>query len=48
MPVSSFFFVSTGMTGSPPAWNAVTRPAMYSNWALRSGCCLPSIVLLVP
>src|SRR5674476_1163924 len=47
-PTSSFFLVSTLITGSPavrccPAWSL-----RWENWASRSGCCPPSIVLALP
>ena len=41
---SSFFLVSTEMTGSPAAWNAFTSALMCSNCALRSGWPVPSRV----
>ena len=37
-PISSFFLVSTLMVGHPAAANAACWVAIYSNWALRSGC----------
>src|ERR1039457_5282840 len=40
--MSSFFFVSTEITGQPFPRNRFVNPLMYSNWALRSGCCWPS------
>ena len=46
-PTSSFFLVSTEITGSPAAWNAFTSALMCSNWALRSGWLAPSRVLLL-
>src|SRR5271166_1487145 len=45
-PTSSFFFVSTEITGWPAAWNAFTSALMYSNCASRSGWLTPSRVLL--
>ena len=48
LPTSSFFFVSTEMTGSAADWNAGTCALMYRNWASRSGCCFPSTVLALP
>src|SRR5664280_2297746 len=47
-PTSSRLFASTEITGSPPAWNALTCALMYRNWASRSGCCLTSTVLALP
>ena len=45
-PTNSFFFVSTEITGWPPLdESARTCRLMYSNWALRSGCDVPSRVL---
>ena len=44
-PTSSFFLVSTLITGSPVALNAVACALRYPNCASRSGCWLPSIVL---
>jgi hypothetical protein len=44
-PRISFFLVSTESAGSPRRWRALTRLAMCSNWALRSGCWFPSRVL---
>ena len=44
-PTSSFFFVSTEITGCCAAKAAVTVALMYSNWALRSGLWLPSMTL---
>ena len=41
----SFFFVSTEMTGRFWAKNFFVCSFTYSNCALRSGCCRPSIVL---
>ena len=38
-PSNSFFFVSMLITGSPAAWYSCRSRAMFSNWALRSGCC---------
>ena len=43
-PTSSFFLVSTEITGSPAARNAETCRAIASNWPSRSGCALPSRV----
>jgi hypothetical protein len=40
-----FFLVATEMTGWPLVWNLRTCRLMCSNWALRSGCELPSRVL---
>src|SRR5271167_3814466 len=45
LPISSFFFVSTEMTGWPAAWAAITCALMCSNCALRSGWLVPSCVL---
>src|SRR5579872_3588381 len=47
-PTSSFFLVSTEITGWPRRWNTRTSPLMCSNWALRSGCDAPSRVLRLP
>src|SRR5271163_4702083 len=47
-PTCSFFLASTLTTGSPAARNPAARPLIYRNWASRSGCCLPSIVIEVP
>src|SRR6266513_5476553 len=44
-PISSFFLVSTLITGSAVAWWALTCSLMYRNWASRSGCRVPSRVL---
>src|SRR5262245_57675233 len=43
--MSSFFLVSTEMTGSPLACAATTFVLMCSNCALRSGWCAPSSAL---
>src|SRR6516162_1008374 len=45
LPISSFFFVSTEMTGCCRTCAATTFALMYSNWALRSGWCDPSSAL---
>jgi hypothetical protein len=45
IPTNSFFLVSTEIAGSPWRRYARTRALMCSNWALRSGCRVPSIVL---
>src|SRR6266511_862630 len=47
-PTSSFFLVSTLITGSPAARYCPARALRYRNWASRSGCCVPSNVLRVP
>lgn len=44
----SFFFVSTDTAGRFPRWQARTRRARCSNWALRSGWSVPSRVLQLP
>src|SRR5262249_42355764 len=44
-PTNSFFFVSTEITGWQRFWKRRAWALMYSNWALRSGCCRPSRVL---
>src|SRR5262245_58611947 len=46
-PTSSFFFVSTEMTGSPAARNRPATVLMCPNCASRSGCCAPSLVVNV-
>src|SRR5664279_546308 len=45
-PISSFFLVSTLITGSPETPNIVACSLRYPNCASRSMCCLPSIVLV--
>src|SRR4029077_4251774 len=45
LPISSFFLVSTEMTGWPADWAAITCALMCSNCALRSGWLAPSSVL---
>ena len=47
-PTCSFFLASKLMTGSHAARNSRAVPPMYRNWASRSGCCLPSIVIEFP
>ena len=44
-PTCSFFLASTLITGSPAARCSLASPAMYRNWASRSGCRLPSVTL---
>ena len=46
-PTSSFFLVSTEMTGWPDARCCAVRALMCLNCALRSGCWLPSRCLLL-
>src|SRR6201987_3871321 len=46
-PTSSFFFVSTEITGWPRCWNRSTLALMNSNCTLRSGCEAPSRGLAV-
>src|SRR3970040_1769839 len=45
LPISSFFFVSTEITGCPAAWAATTLALICSNCAFRSGWLAPSCVL---
>ena len=45
LQTSSFFFVSTEMTGWPSFWKARTLRSMRRNCASRSGCRRPSTVL---
>src|SRR6266545_4891231 len=40
-PSTSFFLVSTLITGCPAAVNSLTRPLLYRNCASRSGCRAP-------
>src|SRR5271165_4350001 len=47
LPTNSFFFVSTDMTGSFAARNALACVLIYRNCASRSMCLLPSRVLLL-
>src|SRR3954471_11164328 len=47
-PTSSFFFVSTEITGCCSASAVFTLVLMWSNCASRSGCSLPSRVLRLP
>ena len=47
-PTSSFFLVSTLITGSAVSWWALTCSLMYRNCASRSGCRWPSMVLALP
>src|SRR6266699_2949530 len=47
-PACSFFLASTLTTGSPAARYSSAAPLMYRNWASRSGCCFPSMVLALP
>ena len=46
LPTSSFFLVSTEITGVPCSMHRFAVPLMCSNCALRSGCCAPSTALL--
>jgi hypothetical protein len=45
LPINSFFFVSTEMTGCCFACAAMTFALICSNWALQSGCFEPSFAL---
>src|SRR6266568_3902564 len=47
-PTCSRFLASTLITGCPAAMCSPACAAMYRNWASRSGCCFPSIVLTLP
>src|SRR5215475_1449937 len=44
-PTSSFFLVSMEITGSPASRNCCATVLMNPNWASRSGCDAPSLVL---
>src|SRR3954462_7568856 len=43
--ISSFFLVSTEITGWPAAWKAQARALRCANWPSRSGWLAPSRVL---
>ena len=42
LPINSFFFVSTEITGTPRSMESFALALMCSNCALGSGCCAPS------